>query len=123
MKKSELKKYLLILRKNLNLDKNDTNLYKVYMYGRFKLIYLPEWFFEMKRLLTLLKESIGNNIVKLIIVKYYFENKNDVKIINELPISEATYYKYKRYIEDMLYQLFIYESYVTLNEILEEEVN
>ena len=103
MKKEELKYYLNnFSKKNTNIDKKLSNRK------------LKE---KLKEYLNIVYE-VNDEIVKQIIENNYLNKKTDKIVIQELPISEATYYRIKKEILNILYELFILDGYVDRKDIV-----
>ena len=50
------------------------------------------------------------------------EGKTDKKVLRDLPLSESSYYRYKRKFENKLYALLIVAGFVTCEEILNAKI-
>ena len=119
MRRQELKYYLRIyplIRDKLDQKQMYIN---VYIYKRKKQIYVPSWVYLLEKILEMITTK-DNKITSSIIKMLYFENLSDKNIILKLPISESSYYREKKRIEDKIFELFILFRYVSKDEILEK---
>ena len=87
-------------------------------YGRKKKIYFPSWGSIVAQYINLLiKKATGKTLGKVLRL-YFYDGKNDRQILNQIPISESTYYRWKNKFIDILYSFLISDGYVTKEEIL-----
>ena len=91
-------------------------------YGRKYIILIPTW----AHLLTdFIKEVINQEddiYFSKVISDCYLKGKKDKIILSENPVSESTFYRWKRKFEEKLYELYILEGYVTKNEIIDNKI-
>ena len=116
MTKKELKKFLLIYPKIAQAVTEKMKCCVFTLYGRKKRVSIPEWSYKITQIFKII-EAENNSIVKTIIEKIYIKGKNDKELIQTLPVTESSYYRIKRKIEDKIYQLYILFGYVTESEI------
>ena len=115
--KGELKKYLRLFSKISNVAKNQNNVVYLRISGVRRRVVVPEWYEEIFDILKSIYEY-GDWIVKRVIEENYFKDSNKKNPMNNLPISEATYYRIKQQIVDKVYSLLILKGYVKKEEIL-----
>lgn len=111
MKKEELKYYL-----------NKFSTIKRYIKDEYisvsnKKVLIPKWVDKLEEYLNIIYAA-NDEVVKEIIKKYYFSNIPDKYVIKDLPISEATYYRIKKEILNILYELYVLDGYVKQDDIV-----
>ena len=117
--KGELKKYLRLFSKISNVAKKHSDVAYVSVSRVKCMIIIPKWFGEIFDILKSIHEY-GDWIVKKVIEENYFKDSNKKNTMNNLPISEATYYRIKQQIVDKVYSLLILKGYVKKEEILND---
>ena len=122
MTKSELKKILQLYNKislEARLRKNEA--IKEH-YGRKYIIEIPNWTWRLE---DFIKEVVSNEqdtYFSKAITDCYIRGKKDKSILSENPISESTYYRWKRKFEDKIYELCILEGLVSKKEIIQDKI-
>lgn len=122
MTKRELKEFLTIypLIKS-ELDKKQKSI-MIKRYGRSKKIEVPQWGYEIKAVLQTIMKTEGDVYIKKIIKENFLRGRKDKSLLMDLPITESSYYRIKRHIEEKVYELYIIKGYVTEEEILQNKI-
>ena len=122
MDKTELKSFLLIYNK----IKDAIEAGKEYAYirrcNRIQRIMFPEWLYKLPDYIEDILKSEDNPLFTYIIRESVISGKTDKQTLTEVPLSESSYYRYKRKFEEKLYELFIAYGYVTREEILKAKI-
>ncbi len=122
MDKAELKNFLLIYDK----IKDALEAGKDYVYirrcNRKQRIMFPEWLYKLPGYIEDIIKSEDNPLFTYIIRESVISGKTDKQTLTEVPLSESSYYRYKRKFENKLYELFIVAGYVTREEILRAKI-
>ena len=122
MKKAELKEYLQIYSKIVTALKGGKAYTCIYRNNRKQKIIFKEWAYRLPEYIreiiqaeedVLLSETIEESVVK---------GRTDREVLSDIPISESSYYRYKRKFEEKLYELFIVDGYVSREEILKNVI-
>lgn len=118
MTKEDIKHYLILYHEiKDNLDTNVSEI-EIKQYGRKKHLKIAPW---INRLKTCIEEIIAYE-KDIFAVKMIKENviygKKDKDVMKKLPVSESTYYRWKRKLVDKIYDWYISEGEVTKEEIL-----
>lgn len=95
---------------------------KIQIYGRKKKLNIPMWFLKIEDMLQKIMGAEKDVVVKEIIDKVYRKGTDDKEVLKDLPITESSYYRLKRKIEEKIYELYIASGDVTLDEILEDKI-
>ncbi len=122
MTKRELKEFLTVypLIKS-ELDKKQPSI-MIKWYGRRKKIEIPIWGYELEILLQAIMKTEGDVYIKKIIKESFLQGRKDKSLLMDLPITESSYYRIKRHIEEKVYELYIIKGYVTEEEILQNKI-
>lgn len=121
MKKSELKQCLQVyvdIEKELK-GHNTTSVTRCNR--RKRQIVIKPWMYKLPEFLILIEDS-ENHIIRQIIKQSIKRGEKDKKVLCSIPVSESTYYRWKRQIVDKIYELYILSNDVTEEEILSERI-
>ncbi len=91
-------------------------------YGRRYVINIPEWAWLLEEFITEVVESEEDAYFSKIILDCYVKGKKDKVILSEYPISESTFYRWKRSFEEKVYELYIAAGFVSKSEIIENKI-
>lgn len=120
MTKKELKYYLRIYYKIREDVKNKKISSLVILYGRKRKVLIPKWVYCLEDILLIIRNRGGE--FDVIINKFYFGGLTDKRILVDEPLSESSYYRLKRKLEESIYELLILYGYVSEDEILNQMV-
>lgn len=117
MNKHDLKEFLSIypkLRGAILAGEKETVIVR---YGRKKCVAVPPWAMEVEKSL---REIAAHNdtVIAQIIDNLYLKGYNDCTTFSRLPVSESTFYRLKRKIEDRVFEMCIFFGHVSKAEIL-----
>lgn len=121
MKKSELKNFIQVYSelKSMLSERNATIIIKK---KRQKVrVEIKPWMYRFSEYLSLI-ERTENNTIREIIRRSIAQGKKDLKVWQSVAVSESTYYRLKKQIVDKIYNLYILEGEVKMEEILEEKI-
>ena len=122
MKKIELKELLQIYSKvyvALSCEKAYT---QIKCCDHVRKVVFPEWAYKLPQYIEEIIKSENNPMLTYIIRESVIYGKTDKKTLMEVPLSESSYYRYKRKFENKLYELFVVAGYVTREEILSAKI-
>lgn len=122
MQKAELKEFLQIYSKVATAVEGDKEYIYVRYYDRMRKVEITEWSKQLPQFIQEIMEYEENPLFNQIIRESVVLGKSDKKLLAELPISESSYYRYKRKFEEKLYELFIAAGYVSREEILKNKI-
>ena len=121
MKKSELKNFIQVYSelKSMLSERNATIIIKK---KRQKVrVEIKPWMYRFSEYLSLI-ERTENNTIREIIRRSIAQGEKDLKVRQSVAVSESTYYRLKKQIVDKIYNLYILEGEVKMEEILEEKI-
>lgn len=121
MKKSELKNFIQVYSelKSMLSERDATIIIKK---KRQKVrVEIKPWMYKFSEYLSLI-ERTENNTIREIIRRSIAQGEKDLKVWQSVAVSESTYYRLKKQIVDKIYNLFILEGEVKMEEILEEKI-
>ena len=122
MTKAELKKILQLYHKiSREIREKKKEAIKEH-YGRKYVIQIPEWAWKLEGFINEVIENEEDIYFTKIIIDSYVKGKNDKVILVENPISESTFYRWKRKFEEKLYELYIAEGLVSKEEIIDNKI-
>ena len=122
MNKAELKNFLLIYDKIKDSIEGGKEYAYIRRCNRKQKIMFPEWLYKLPDYIEGIIKSEDNPLFTYIIQESVIFGKTDKKTLAEVPLSESSYYRYKRKFEEKLYELFIADGYVTREEILKAKI-
>ena len=122
MQKRKLKQFLNLYPLLIDYIKAKQTEVKIQLYGRNKKLNIPIWLFKIESILQKITEAEEDVVVKEIIERVYRQGIDDKCVWTELPITESSYYRLKRKIEEKIYELYIASGDVTQDEILEDKI-
>ena len=118
MTKKELKQFLMHYWQYYRALENGEASTEILIYGRQKRIVFPEWGYAVANYIRrFITKARGKSVGKMLKL-YFYEGKTDKEVMNRIPVSESTYYRWKYKLIDMLYSFLIYDGYVGKEEIL-----
>lgn len=82
----------------------------------------PEWLYKLPVYIEDIIKSEDNPLFTYIIRESVISGKTDKQTLTEVPLSESSYYRYKRQFENRLYDLFIVAGYVSREEIFSTKI-
>ena len=94
----------------------------IMLYGRKHKVEIPKWVKKIEGFIKIIIDCTASKLIREIIVDLYLRGKCDLEIITKIPMSESTYYRTKRSIEETLFQLFILDGDVSLIDILDAKI-
>lgn len=121
MKKSELKNFIQVYSelKSMLSERNATIIIKK---KRQKVrVEIKPWMYRFSEYLSLI-ERTENNTIREIIRRSIAQGEKDLKVWQSVAVSESTYYRLKKQIVDKIYNLYILEGEVKMEENLEEKI-
>lgn len=122
MTKAELKRILQLYSKISRgiLERKD----KVVSshYGRKHIIQIPKWAHLLADFIREVINQEDDKYFSKVMIDCYMKGKKDRIILLENPISESTFYRWKRKFEEKLYELYILEGYVSKTEIIDNKI-
>lgn len=121
MKKSELKNFIQVYSELKSmLSESDATI--IIKKKRQKVrVEIKPWMCKFSEYLSLI-ERTENNTIREIIRRSIAQGEKDLKVWQSVAVSESTYYRLKKQIVDKIYNLFILEGEVKMEEILEEKI-
>lgn len=122
MIKKELKHYLNMYPMIRTGAEKKFSCVETELYGRKRKIEIPMWTYNLDETLAKIAESEKDVIISQIIEKVYRQGETDKRLITRLPVTESSYYRLKRKIEEKIYELYIANGSVTENEILSNKI-
>lgn len=122
MDKAELKNFLLIYDKIKDAIETGKEYAYIRRCNRKQKIMFPEWLYKLPDYIEDILKSEDNPLFTYIIRESMIFGKTDSKVLQELPLSESSFYRYKRQFENRLYDLFIVEGYVSREEIFSTKI-
>ena len=122
MDKAELKNFLLIYDKIREAIEGGKEYAYIQRCNRKQKIMLTEWLYKLPVYIEDIIKSEDNPLFTYIIRESVIFGKTDKQTLTEVPLSESSYYRYKRKFESKLYGLFVVEGYVTREEILRTKI-
>lgn len=121
MKKSELKYFIHIYAEIEKALLNRSETAEIRRNRKVERIEIKPWMYKLPEYLGML-ERAESVIVKDIIEENIRKGKSDQKVLQLLPVSESTYYRWKKQILDKIYELYILSNDITAEEILSERI-
>ena len=122
MKKEELKKILQIYNKVREALIGGKAYAQVKSGDHVRKIAFSEWAYKLPQYIEEIINNENDPLFTDMIRKSVVLGKTDRKVLQELPLSESSYYRYKHKFENRLYELFIVSGYVTREEILSTKI-
>ena len=123
MTKEELKKILQLYSKIYREVHEGRQEVIIELYGRKHFIKIPVWAGRLEGFIQEIILNEKDEYFSKIIIDCYLKGRKDKSILSDNPISESTYYRWKRRFEDKIYQLFILEGVVSKNEIINNKIS
>ena len=122
MNRKEIK-YLLNIYTQIrpSLEKREKKA-TILIYGRKRTMILTEDHYHLKEFIEVIMKTETNELVISVIRESVLLGKNDLSVVYKLPISESTYYRWKRKFIDKLYALFVCIDTISMEEILQESI-
>lgn len=84
---------------------------------------LPDWAKKLNEYVQIILTSETDPIVKRLIQYSIIAGKSDREVLVRLPISEGSYYRLKRMFVERIYELYIYDGFLSREEILKESIS
>ena len=122
MQKRELKEILLVYAKIRKEIASGARSVTIQLKRKKRSIQIPEWARALPVYIEEILQSEQDPIFSEMIKRSVLEGKSDRAVLQELPMSESSFYRQKRKFENKLYALYILVGYVSRNEILEEKI-
>lgn len=122
MDKAELKSFLLIYDKIKDAIEAGKEYAHIRRCNRKQRIMFPEWLYKLPVYIEDIIKSEDNPLFTYIIRESVISGKTDKQTLTEVPLSESSYYRYKRQFENRLYDLFIVAGYVSREEIFSTKI-
>ena len=122
MDKAELKNFLLIYDKIKDAIEAGKEYAHIRRCNRKQKFMFPEWLYKLPGYIEDIIISEDDPLFTYIIRESVISGKTDKQTLTEVPLSESSYYRYKRKFENKLYGLFIVAGYVTREEILRAKI-
>ena len=122
MTKAELRKVLQVyskISKDIKQKKKET---VCTHYGRRYVILIPEWAWLLNEFIEIIIASEQDGYFSTAIRNCYVKGQKDKTVLSELPLSESTYYRWKRKFEEKLYELYINAGLVSKSEIINNKI-
>ena len=121
MKKSELKNFIQVYSElKRMLSESDATV--IIKKKRQKVrVEIKPWMYRFSKYLSLIEQK-ENNTIREIIRRSIEQGEKDLKIWQSVAVSESTYYRLKKQIVDKIFNLYILEGEVKMEEILEEKI-
>lgn len=121
MKKSELKNFIQVYSElKRMLSESDATV--IIKKKRQKVrVEIKPWMYRFSEYLSLIEQK-ENNTIREIIRRSIEQGEKDLKIWQSVAVSESTYYRLKKQIVDKIFNLYILEGEVKMEEILEEKI-
>lgn len=122
MRKAELKRILQLYHQiSREIHEKQSEAIKEH-YGRKYRIKIPEWAWRLETFINEVVETEEDEYFTKIMIDSYVKGKSDKAILAENPISESTFYRWKRKVEEKLYELYIAEGLVSKDEIMDNKI-
>ncbi len=121
MKKSELKNFIQVYSElKRMLSESDATV--IIKKKRQKVrVEIKPWMYRFSKYLSLIEQK-ENNTIREIIRRSIEQGEKDLKIWQSVAVSESTYYRLKKQIVDKIFNLYILEGEVKMEEILEDKI-
>ncbi len=121
MKKSELKNFIRVYSELKSmLSESDVTIIIKKKSQKVRIEIKP-WMYRFSKCLSLIEQT-ENNTIREIIRRSIEQGEKDLKVWQSVAVSESTYYRLKKQILDKIYNLYILEGEVKMEEILEEKI-
>lgn len=121
MKKSELKNFIQVYSELKSMLSESDATIIIKKKSQKVRIEIKPWMYRFSKYLSLIKQT-ENNTVREIIRRSVEQGEKDLKVWQSVAVSESTYYRLKKQIVDKIYNLYILEGEVKMEEILEEKI-
>lgn len=121
MKKSELKNFIQVYSELKSMLSESDATIIIKKKSQKVRIEIKPWMYRFSEYLSLIKQT-ENNTVREIIRRSVEQGEKDLKVWQSVAVSESTYYRLKKQIVDKIYNLYILEGEVKMEEILEEKI-
>lgn len=121
MKKSELKNFIQVYSELKSMLSESDATIIIKKKSQKVRIEIKPWMYRFSKYLSLIKQT-ENNTVREIIRRSVEQGEKDLKVWQSVAVSESTYYRLKKQIVDKIYNLYILEGEVKMEEILKEKI-
>ena len=121
MKKSELKNFIQVYSELKSMLSERDAIIIIKKKRQKVRVEIKPWMYKFSEYLSLI-ERTENNTIREIIRRSIAQGEKDLKVWQSVAVSESTYYRLKKQIVDKIYNLFILEGEVKMEEILEEKI-
>lgn len=91
-------------------------------YGRKYVVLIPEWAWLLDEFIEIILKNENDVYFSKVINDCYIKGYKDKTVLSEIPLSESTYYRWKRKFEEKLYELYISTGFVSKNEIINNKI-
>ena len=122
MTKKELKKILKISDQIYPALKEKKTVVHLIKGGRKKKVNIPHWAHHLVNYFEEILQAEDDFTVYHVIKWSYILGYSDKRLLTELPLSESGLYRVKSKIEDKVYQLYIVNGFVTLEEVISNKI-
>lgn len=122
MTKAELRKLLQVYSKISKDIKQRKREAVCIHYGRRYIISIPEWAWLLDEFIETIIISEEDSCFSKAINDCYIKGFKDKTVLSEIPLSESTYYRWKRKFEEKIYELYIDAGFVSKNEIINNKI-
>lgn len=122
MTKLELRKVLHEYSKILNAVKEKKRESVCTHYGRKYVVLIPEWAWLLGEFIEIILQNEKDRYFSKVITDCYIKGYKDKTVLAEIPLSESTYYRWKRKFEEKLYELYIAAGLVSKSEIMNNKI-
>ena len=122
MTKEELKKILKLYHKIARQIHEKKSEAIGEHYGRKYVIHIPEWAWLLEDFIKTVIDSEENLFFSKVMTECYIKGEKDKFILTRNPISESTFYRWKRKFKEKIYELYIANGIVNKNEIIKNKI-
>ena len=122
MTKAELRKVLQVYSKISKDIKQRKREAVCTHYGRRYVILIPEWAWLLDEFIEKIITCEQDEYFTKVINDCYVKGYKDKTVLSEIPLSESTYYRWKRKFEEKLYELYIVAGLVSKGEIINNKI-
>ena len=122
MTKLELRKVLHEYSKIVNAVKERKRESVCMHYGRKYVVLIPEWAWLLGEFIEMILENEKDMYFSKVIIDCYIKGYKDKTVLAEIPLSDSTFYRWKRKFEEKLYELYIVAGLVSKSEIINNKI-
>ena len=122
MTKKELKQILLLYTQVEKALLRKMETVEIKKNRRKERITIKSWMYKLPEIIGLIEENENDAIVKTIIKMNIRKRENDKRVLQNIAVSESTYYRLKRQIVEKIYNMYVILGEVKLKEILSEQI-